>query len=219
MSISFAERMRLAAAAKAAQAEQAPSETLSGNNPTQVIVDEASEEPAVSENIDWSKLSFKEKLAMKAKGFTPPSTPLPNLEEDKEPEPKVEEPLPRVIQLANEASKLAETSAITEGELLTKEVPDSVHILRRRISQLQDMDGLSLRTEMDDLRKLLLANPDACLYMLPEDTGLLVRALRKITDNKVAIDMGSTRTAKATAKTKVDTKLTAAEMQAAFDDL
>lgn len=204
MSISFAERMRLAAAAKAAQAEQAPSETITG----------PSEEPA-----DWSKLSFKEKLALKAKGFTPPSTPAPApVAEEKEIE-KVEEPLPKVIQLANEASKLAENSAVTEGELLTKEIPDSVHILKRRISQLQDIEGLALRTEMDDLRKLLLANPDACLYMLPEDTGLLVRALRKITDNKVAIDMGSTRTANKVAKTKVDTKLTAAEMQAAFDDL
>ena len=72
---------------------------------------------------------------------------------------------------------------------------------------------------MEKLSELLLANPQACLYLLDEDLGLAVRALRKMTDNKVAIDMGKAKPRKSSADTGGSRKLSAAEMAAALDDL
>ena len=92
---------------------------------------------------------------------------------------------------------------------------DAINI-KQKIANLQDFDGISLRYEMDELKKLIKASPDACMFLLPEELGLCVRALRKMTDNKVAVDMGATK-AKATKAKPV--QLSADELKAALDDL
>ena len=223
----FAEMM---AAKKAARLASTTEATKDEPNTEVSKVEEAPSEAVQSteESIDWSKLSFKEKLELKKKGIVPtpnPATVKLQPEANKEQEgqdtggEEVSKPLSedvgKVILLANQATK-ADESRVTEGELLSNEVPDSVHILKRKIQDIQNLDGVALRSEMDELRKLLQVNPQACMYLLPEDLGLMVRQLRKITDNKVAQVLSTTRTTKAKA---APAKLTAEEMQAAFDDL
>lgn len=230
--LTFAERMALA---KKSVEVPAPTVVVEAEAVTATeVVSVSAPEPEV----DVSKLSFAEKMKyMKEQASKPsvsnqvltdsivptPSTPsttqpTATVKEEVKPALVEEGPLPTVILLANEANRLGEKTA-TEGELLNSEMPDSARILKRRISELQNIPECNLRKEMDDLRTMLKANPDACMYFLPEDTGLLVRALRKITDNKVAADMGTTRTAKKNAAATTSKALTAEEMKAALEDL
>lgn len=121
-----------------------------------------------------------------------------------------------IILLANEANKIVPKDK-TEGEQLVEgDLPMDAINIKQKIANLQDFDGISLRYEMDELKKLLKASPDACMFLLPEELGLCVRALRKMTDNKVAVDMGAT---KAKAKKDTTVKLSADELKAALDDL
>ena len=230
----FAEMMAAKKAARLAATPEAPSEATTKEEYLDALSDkEEAPEPnetteSLEPNIDWSKLSFKEKLELKKKGLVPTPNPAtvklqPEAIEKQEgsevSREEVNTPLSedvgKVILLANQATK-ADESRVTEGELLNNDVPDSVHILKRKIQDIQNLDGVALRSEMDELRKLLQVNPQACMYLLPEDLGLMVRQLRKITDNKVAQVLSTTRTTKAKA---APAKLTAEEMQAAFDDL
>jgi hypothetical protein len=241
--LTFAEKMALKKAERLANPTEEshnvlpPSETPVQNAEDQISLEstEAAELDLhiPQSEIDWSKLSFKEKLELKKKGIHPPTTLATQLQSQHSTTEEQEGQAPtgsqgsketseglsvgKVILLANEANKAAE-SAVTEGELLTNTVPDSVHIIRRKIEDIQSLDGVSLRTEMDDLQKLLKSNPQACMYLLPEDLGLMVRQLRKITDNKIAATLSTTKTSKKAAAA-APTKLTAEEMQAAFDDL
>lgn len=228
----FAEMMAAKKAARLAATPEAPSEAKEESTNALPNTTEEAEPNETTESlepsIDWSKLSFKEKLELKKKGIAPTPNPAgvklqPETNKEQEgPETSGEEvskPLSedvgKVILLANQATK-ADEARVTEGELLSNDVPDSVHILKRKIQDIQNLDGVALRSEMDELRKLLQVNPQACMYLLPEDLGLMVRQLRKITDNKVAQVLSTTRTTKAKA---APAKLTAEEMQAAFDDL
>ena len=121
-----------------------------------------------------------------------------------------------IILLANEANKIVPKDK-TEGEqLIEGDLPMDAINIKQKIANLQDFDGISLRYEMDELKKLIKASPDACMFLLPEELGLCVRALRKMTDNKVAVDMGAT---KAKAKKDTTVKLSADELKAALDDL
>ena len=152
-------------------------------------------------------------------------SPLPTQAKEEEPakEEVVEEApvvesyeVGNIILLANEANKIVPKEK-TEGEaLVVGDLPEDAVIIKQKIASLENFAGISLRYEMDELRKLIKASPDACLFLLPEELGLTVRALRKMTDNKVAQDMGSTRATKAKAPT---VQLTAAEIAAAMDDL
>lgn len=158
------------------------------------------------------------------KVFGKPSTPTvssavsPIAVEEPEPieAPKPEYAVGNIILLANEANKIVPKDK-TEGEQLVEgDLPMDAINIKQKIANLQDFDGISLRYEMDELKKLLKASPDACMFLLPEELGLCVRALRKMTDNKVAVDMGATK-AKATKAKPV--QLSAAELAAALDDL
>lgn len=130
--------------------------------------------------------------------------------------PKPEYQVGNIILLANEANKIVPKDK-TEGEQLVEgDLPMDAINIKQKIANLQDFDGINLRYEMDELKKLLKASPDACMFLLPEELGLCVRALRKMTDNKVAVDMGATK-AKATKAKPV--QLSADELKAALDDL
>ena len=86
--------------------------------------------------------------------------------------------------------------------------------LSTRISQLCDIDGVDLKTEMQSLKAAILENPQATSLLLDEDIGKLVTALRKITG--VAITQASatkTRAAKPKAKS-----LSAEELAKALED-
>lgn len=122
-----------------------------------------------------------------------------------------------IILLANEANKIIPKDK-TEGEALVEgDMPIDAIKIKQKIAEMETFDGISLRHEMDQLKKLIKASPDACMFLLPEELGLCVRALRRMTDNKVAMDMGSTK-ARASKK-QVEIKLTAEDIAAALDDL
>ena len=127
------------------------------------------------------------------------------------------EPLPKVIQAFNAIG----TKPVTLGEAISGLPPkEAVLQIQQKIADISLLeDGTDIRYEMEKLSELLLANPQACLYLLDEDLGLAVRALRKMTDNKVAVDMGKAKPRKSNADTGGSRKLTAAEMAAALDDL
>lgn len=121
------------------------------------------------------------------------------------------EPIPNVITAANlAASKLPtqETSALT-GE-------DSVVVeqIRQRIADLQTMENGQIKESMKVLQGMLLANPSACALMLPEDTGLLVRALRKMTGNTQALMIANSKPSRKTKETSTSSleKLSVADL-------
>lgn len=141
---------------------------------------------------------------------TPSSAPVAKKEERPE-------PLPKVIQAFNAVG----TKPVTLGEQISGLPPkEAVLQIQQKIADISLLeDGTDIRYEMEKLSELLLANPQACLYLLDEDLGLAVRALRKMTDNKVAVDMGKAKPRKSSAATSSSRPLTAAEMAAALDDL
>ena len=143
-------------------------------------------------------------------GSTPSSAPVAKKEERPE-------PLPKVIQAFNAIG----TKPVTLGEAISGLPPkEAVLQIQQKIADISLLeDGTDIRYEMEKLSELLLANPQACLYLLDEDLGLAVRALRKMTDNKVAVDMGKAKPRKSSADTGGSRKLSAAEMAAALDDL
>lgn len=143
-------------------------------------------------------------------GSTPSSAPVAKKEERPE-------PLPKVIQAFNAVG----TKPVTLGEAISGLPPkEAVLQIQQKIADISLLeDGTDIRYEMEKLSELLLANPQATLYLLDEDLGLAVRALRKMTDNKVAVDMGKAKPRKSSADTGGSRKLSAAEMAAALDDL
>jgi hypothetical protein len=85
-----------------------------------------------------------------------------------------------------------------------------------RIKELEKLSGEDLENEMKLLKTALLENPDAVQLMYPEDVGLLVSALRRVTGQSISEAM--TEKKAGTKKTKAKA-LTADEMAAAFDEL
>lgn len=84
-----------------------------------------------------------------------------------------------------------------------------------RIRELDKLAGESLEDEMKLLKGALLTNPGAVELMLPEDIGMMVTALRKVTGQSIA-EATAEKKPGAKKKSKV---LTAEEMAAAFDEL
>lgn len=200
MALTFAERMA-AMKASAGAASLAPSVS-----PLQLAEEPESESAGAAQP---TKKVF-------GKSSTPAISPIAVEEPEPVEEKKPEYAVGNIILLANEANKIVPKDK-TEGEQLVEgDLPMDAINIKQKIANLQDFDGISLRYEMDELKKLLKASPDACMFLLPEELGLCVRALRKMTDNKVAVDMGATK-AKATKAKPV--QLSAAEIAAALDDL
>lgn len=135
------------------------------------------------------------------------------------PEPQTEtskQALTRVVTAANLVEKGHTAEARSEGGNLPAMQGLDLGVIRQKIADLQTLeDGPELKGQMDVLREMLLSNPDACATMLPEDLGLMVRALRKMTSNRVAADLGR---AKPRASKTATPKLTAAEIAAAVED-
>ena len=83
-----------------------------------------------------------------------------------------------------------------------------------RIKQLEDLSGEDLASQMRQLKKALMENPEACKLMQPEDIGLMVANLRRITGQ--AAVAAAAKPKKGAAKPKA---LSAEELQNAFDEL
>lgn len=127
----------------------------------------------------------------------------------------VELPLNNVITAANLVSQgvMAEDKE-KEVKSVSTDNGATLEFIRQKIHELQMMEGLDLKSAMKDLREVLLTNADACSLMLPEDLQLMTRALRKMTNNKVAADMAAARPRKQAAKTEKPVALTPEEMAA-----
>lgn len=109
-----------------------------------------------------------------------------------------------LVEAGNVVAQRAESSPVAAM------VGISMAEVRQKIADLQTAeDGPQLKGQMDVLRSMLLSNPDACATMLPEDLGLMVRALRRMTSNRVAMDLGKAKPRSAKSK---EAKLSAAEM-------
>ena len=80
-----------------------------------------------------------------------------------------------------------------------------------RISQLESLSKEDLKNEMQDLKKALMENTEACSLMKPEDIGLLVKHLVQITG--IAIVSAST----AKKEKKAVKKLSAEELADALN--
>ncbi len=52
--------------------------------------------------------------------------------------------------------------------------------IQGRIKQLEELSGAEIKTEMDDLKVVLLKNPAACQLLLPEDIGMMVACIKKL---------------------------------------
>ena len=193
--MSFAERM------KARQAELA----ATGQVPTTPLASPPAPAPTPTSRFESTVPAEKKGFGFKA----PEPTPAP------EPTKEVA-PLPNVIQAFN----VAGAAKPTIGESLSGIPPqEAVKIIQQKIMDISVLeDGSDIRYEMEKLSELLIANPSACLYLMDEDLGLTVRALRKMTDNRVAIDMGRSKKG-SKASTSSSTKLTAEDMAAAMAEL
>ena len=210
MALSFKERM----AQRAAQ-------IASGEAPTTPLVTEEApanapattgfskfrntDQPNAAPTAEPKPSGFKSRF-----GSTPSSAPVAKKEERPE-------PLPKVIQAFNAVG----TKPVTLGEAISGLPPkEAVLQIQQKIADISLLeDGTDIRYEMEKLSELLLANPQATLYLLDEDLGLAVRALRKMTDNKVAVDMSKAKPRKGATTDTTSRKLSAAEMAAALDDL
>jgi len=122
-----------------------------------------------------------------------------------EPAPAAEpEPLPVVITAANLV-----TSPETQELLAASDEQATMLEIRQKIHLLETMEGFELKTAMDDLKGLIHANASAFQYMLPEDSGLMVRALRRMTNNAVAASLAATPSKAKAQKTASDKALLA----------
>ena len=52
--------------------------------------------------------------------------------------------------------------------------------IQARINQLEELSETDLKSEMDDLKMVLLQNPVACILLLPEDIGKAVAAIKRL---------------------------------------
>ena len=125
-------------------------------------------------------------------------------EEPTQAAPAEPEPLPVVITAANLV-----TSPETQELLAASDEQATMLEIRQKIHLLETMEGFELKTAMDDLKGLIHANASAFQYMLPEDSGLMVRALRRMTNNAVAASLSATPSRAKAQKTASDKALLA----------
>jgi len=134
-----------------------------------------------------------------------------NVKSEPTPTPEEAATLTTVITAANLVSKGHMVEAKSDAPTVKAMENIDMEVIRQKIMDLEKCDGFDLKSQMDILRDMLLSNPNACQLMLPIDLGLMVRALRRMTGNKVAADLGRAKP-RGVSKDKTP-KLTAAEIQ------
>lgn len=85
-----------------------------------------------------------------------------------------------------------------------------------RIQALEELSGEELSKEMGLLKGALMHNPEACSLMLPQDMGLLVAALRRVTGMALATAAAKPKRGSAKAPKII---LSAEQIANAFDEL
>lgn len=164
---------------------KAKREAAGGTSPLQEAkVETKAEAPAVKPN-------FMQQLAAKAATKTA-------VEERPIGIPEVA-PIPKVITAANLANKATEGQSEAE---VTGETKEALERIRQKIHDIQTMNDGELNGAMTTLREMLRVNPAACSLMLPEDVGLTVRALRRMTGNTQALSLVNARGSKKAGKEK-----------------
>ena len=139
--------------------------------PTLPTVDESTlDEPKPESKPDSKPVSFLDKLkqAKAAPAVEPELAVIPKVTISAD-----------VIRLSNATIQAGQAAPNAEAEA-------SLDLIKARISELQNMNGLDLSLAMDGLKILILANPSACSQLLPEDVGDMVSALRRMTGNSKA---------------------------------
>lgn len=197
---SFLERLNAKKAAMTAKAQEA----VDAPKPT-------AEEPVPVPVQAPEKLSFAERMrlkreeAAKGNGAAPIAVPIDasKPKAESKPEPKVEaSPLPKVkisADVIKRTNAMLETNAAIEADVENA----STELIKERIQALGTVEGFELKTAMDGLRNLILANPSACALLLPEDVGEMVSALRRMTNNTKAASMATPTRASKKAPTKI----------------
>lgn len=105
---------------------------------------------------------------------------------------------PNTTSPVNPAVAESQAVSVSEGfEAQLDAVIDKPSTLEAIVSkeQIQSMigqlsvteEGESLRGAMQDLKKALLSNPEACSSLLPEEIGAMVAKLRKMTGRDVEL--------------------------------
>ena len=155
----------------------------------------AVDEPKPETKPDSKPVSFLDKLKQ--------AKAAPAVEPEPEPEPELAV-IPKVtisadvIRLSNATIQAGQAAPNAEAEA-------SLDLIKARITELQNMNGLDLSLAMDGLKTLILANPSACSQLLPEDVGDMVSALRRMTGNsKAAAQAAPTKGRKAKATAMLD---------------
>lgn len=80
-------------------------------------------------------------------------------------------------------AKASETEAAKEVRQEAEQTYEDIIPKIRALSEIED--GTLLDDEMEYLKVALLANPSAVALMLPEDVGMLVVALRRVTGEEI----------------------------------
>lgn len=101
----------------------------------------------------------------------------------------------------------------TEAELAAQQAYSDI---LPRIKALEAMGGEDLSKEMMLLKGALMQNPEACSLMLPQDMGMLVAALRRVTGEALATAAAKPKKGAGKAPKII---LTMEQMQNAFDEL
>ena len=158
--------------------------------PTLPTVDESTlDEPKPESKPDSKPVSFLDKLkqAKAAPAVEPELAVIPKVTISAD-----------VIRLSNATIQAGQAAPNAEAEA-------SLDLIKARITELQNMNGLDLSLAMDGLKTLILANPSACSQLLPEDVGDMVSALRRMTGNsKAAAQAAPTKGRKANAPAMLD---------------
>jgi hypothetical protein len=121
-----------------------------------------------------------------------------------------------VVETSTEVMVLSEEDMMLDeiDSTIFKQATLAAEDIVPRIRQLNSLTEADLPNEMKLLRDALMANPAAVSLMMPEDVGLLVIALRKITQEAV-IASASTPSGKSK---KVKAVVVTPEMIAAVED-
>lgn len=151
-----------------------------------------------------TKPTFAELLAAaKAKTALPTAEPKPEPALVEEPTPIVAVVEPVAIpKVAISADVIKMSNAVVAAGTVADDITadHDLSLIKEKINRLQTVDGFELKTAMDGLKSLILANPAACAQLLPEDVGDMVLALRRMTGNQEAAAMSAPRRAKAAPK-------------------
>lgn len=97
------------------------------------------------------------------------------------------------------------------------DVQDGYRDIKHKVYALAEYDDSALEEPMSQLKKALLANPNACLLMLDEDIGKMTIALRRLVQESLVEVVKEKKVPKD--KKTLNAPLSAEQLQKVFDEL